>query len=390
MLQEAALARTNQCFCGSSRFDLLDATRAAAWLVHNYYFVDPDLRLQCSYTADMNDIVDIIYGYHRSGAGKAPGALYLLDLGQQRLATNPVDKVYGILDMTEDLTLVPDYRKPLAEIYRDAAWCLAQDGDLSFLDYVRHRTSNGGVQQDGFPSWVPKWHIGKDLAEDPNFLSLHFDVFPGKKSSVVSLNPHGIEASIAMNGFQLGVIKKTTNRMTTSDLEDATCLKSILTQIERMLVELGHSDVSFDVKTSLARTVVAGVDVHYKPATADIRLGYDCLSEMINKDSLPPSISNLPENSDTSVTLASQYREAMANACMNRAFFVTESGHFGLGPYFVAQGDVVAVLYGSRFPVVLRPRGKDFSFSGTCYAHGIMHGEVLDTREEDEVTFSLC
>ncbi|KAJ5055757.1 heterokaryon incompatibility protein-domain-containing protein [Bipolaris maydis] len=355
VLQEAALARTNQCFCGSSHFDLLDATRAAAWLVYNYYFVDPDLRLQCSYTADMNDVVDSTHGYHCSGAGKAPRALYLLDLGQQRLATNPVDKVYGILDMTDDLRLVPDYRKPLAETYRDAAWCLAQEGDLSFLDYVRHRTSNRDIRQDGFPSWVPKWHIGKDLAEDPNFMSLHFDVCPGKKSSVTSLNPHGIEASIVMDGFKLGGITKITDRMRTLDLEDANSLKNIISQIDNILVELGHSDGALDVGTSLATTVVAGVDLHYRPATAATKHGYDCLLEMVNKGSLPPAISDLPENSNTSVTLASQYREAMANACKNRAFFVTESGYFGLGPHFAAQNDVVSVLYGSQFPVVLRP-----------------------------------
>lgn len=389
MLQEAALARTNECFCGSSRFDLLDATRAAAWLVHNYYFVDPDLRLQCSYTADMNDVVDDTYGYHRSGSGKAPRALYLLDLGQQRLATNPVDKVYGILDLTEDLSLFPDYRKPLAETYRDAAWGLAQAGDLSFLDYVRHRTSKKDVRQDGFPSWVPKWHIGKDLAEDPNFMSLHFDVYPGKKSSVTSLNPHGIEDSIAMDGFKLGTITQITDRMRISDLENANGLEKIISQIDNMLTELGRGNVPVDVGASSATTIVAGVDVHYKPATAAIKPGYDHLLEMVSKGSLPPSMSDLPGDSNTPTVLASQYREAMANACMNRAFFITGSGHFGLGPYFAVEDDIVGVLYGLQFPVVLRPMGKDFLFLGTCYVHGIMHGEISYRSHEDEVTFSL-
>ncbi|EUC47828.1 hypothetical protein COCMIDRAFT_89211, partial [Bipolaris oryzae ATCC 44560] len=82
--------------------------------------------------------------------------------------------------------------------------------------------------------------------------------------------------------------------------------------------------------------------------------------------------------------------EAMANACKNRAFFVTGSGYFVLGPYFAAQNDVVGVLYGSQFPVVLRPIGKNFLFLGTCYVHGIMHGEASDSRDKDEIVFSLC
>lgn len=388
MLQEAALARENRCFCGSSQFDLVDATRAAAWLVYNYYHVDSDLRLECSYTADMNDLVDKTYGYHSSGAGKGPRALYLLDLTQQRLATNPVDKVYGILDMTEDLRLVPDYRKPLVDAYRDAAWCLAREGDLSFLDYVRHRASARDIRKDGFPSWVPKWHIGKDLAEDPNFISLHFDVCPGTKSSVTSLNPHGIEAGIAMDGFKLDTITQATDRMMTPDLENANGLKNTLSWIHDMLRELERSDENRDIGISLASTIVAGVDVHYKPVTATIKAGYNNLLESVNRGILPPSISDLPENSNSSATLACHYREAMANACMNRAFFVTESGRFGLGPYFLAENDVVAVLYGLQFPVVLRPIGGDFFFLGTCYVDGIMHGEASSGREE-EVKFSL-
>jgi hypothetical protein len=103
VLQEAALAQENICFCGSLQFDLLEVTRAAAWLIHKYYFVDADLRLQCSYTADMNDLVDNIYGYHRLKGGHPASALYLLDLAQQRLAKEAVDKVYGILGLTVQL-----------------------------------------------------------------------------------------------------------------------------------------------------------------------------------------------------------------------------------------------------------------------------------------------
>lgn len=116
---------------------------------------------------------------------------------------------------------------------------------------------------------------------------------------------------------------------------------------------------------------------------------YTRIAHMAIKGLIPPSISNIPENPDILVTIASQYREAIANTCMNRAVFITGSGHFGLGPYFAAQNDVVSVLYGSRFPVVLRPIGEDFIFLGTCYVDGIMHGEASNSDDEDEVTFSL-
>jgi hypothetical protein len=177
--------------------------------------------------------------------------------------------------------------------------------------------------------------------------------------------------------------------MRISDLENANGLEKFISQIDNMLTELGRGNVPVDMGASSATTIVAGVDVHYKPATAAIKPGYDHLLEMVSKGSLPPSISDLPGDSSTSITLASQYREAMATACMNRAFFITGSAHFGLEPYFAIQDDIFGVLYGSQFPVVLRPMGKDFLFLGTCYVHGIVYGKTSHRSHEDEVTFSL-
>lgn len=337
VLQEAALARANQCFCGSVEFDLLDVTRVAAWLVYNYYYVDPDLRLGCSYTADMNDLMDHEYGYHRAQTGHAAGALYLLDLAQQRLATNPIDKLYGILGLTTNadgethLDLVPDYKKTLGEAFRDAAWCLARAGDMTFLDYIRHRPGS----DDDFPSWVPKWHVGKDLDEDPNFMSLLFDACSKRKSSAPTMNPTEASDEIAVDGLKVDTVRSLTRRMMTFSMGQADQLQAkevaaLLVQIQDMVTQSGHD--SNDI-FSLASTLVAGVDVNYKLVTSEIEQGYKALLSLVSEqERLPPSLSSLRRDSGPGAILASQYLEAMGNACRNRAFFVTSTGHFGLGP----------------------------------------------------------
>ncbi|KAL5383548.1 hypothetical protein DPSP01_005942 [Paraphaeosphaeria sporulosa] len=78
-----------------------------------------------------------------------------------------------------------------------------------------------------------------------------------------------------------------------------------------------------------------------------------------------------------------------------RSFVVTERGYFGFAPNSCREGDVVAVLFGSKSPCILRPgnRPKDpeitkkdaeWRMMGTAYIHGIMHGECLGTDESRE------
>lgn len=341
----------------------------------------------------MNDLVDATYGYHRKKTGHAAGALYLLDLAQQRLATNPVDKLYGIIGLTTNadgethLDVVPDYKKPLGEVFCDAAWCLAKAGDLTFLDYIRHRPSPSDLEGDEYPSWVPKWHIGKDLDEDPNFMSLLFDACPGRKSSAPSLNSSTTTNEIMVDGVRIQTIQGITGRITTAGFAQVSELRALLLQIQDMVSKSGQH---LEDSLAIASTLVAGVDLNYKPVSPEIAQGYDNLLEKLHQDeALPPTISGLRRDSGMGTVLESQYLEAMGNACMNRAFFVTTNGHFGLGPHFAQAGDIVAVIFGLRFPVVLRQIREKWQFLGTCYVHGIMNGEAVQVQQDESEVFTL-
>ncbi|PVH96255.1 hypothetical protein DM02DRAFT_617342 [Periconia macrospinosa] len=72
---------------------------------------------------------------------------------------------------------------------------------------------------------------------------------------------------------------------------------------------------------------------------------------------------------------------------MNRRFFVTEKGYFGLGPPDIQEADSVCILLGGSTPYILRPRhahslgarslGAGYDFVGDAYVHGIMQGEAV-------------
>lgn len=69
----------------------------------------------------------------------------------------------------------------------------------------------------------------------------------------------------------------------------------------------------------------------------------------------------------------------------NRRFFRSENGRFGWAMDGTMPGDLVAVLYGCDFPIVLRGDKDDkLRIVGDCYINGLMDGEGL----EENVAFA--
>ncbi|KAK7959369.1 uncharacterized protein PG986_004223 [Apiospora aurea] len=88
----------------------------------------------------------------------APSLLELLCLSRSNLATDPRDKVYGLLGLTDDdisRSIVPDYSpaNTAARLFTDVASKLVLSGFTG--DLLHH----AGVDQTipGLPSWVPDW-----------------------------------------------------------------------------------------------------------------------------------------------------------------------------------------------------------------------------------------
>jgi hypothetical protein len=69
-------------------------------------------------------------------------------------------------------------------------------------------------------------------------------------------------------------------------------------------------------------------------------------------------------------------------ACRERSFLGTAKGWKGLSAQTVKSGDVLAVLFGSRIPVILRRVGGFFRLISDCYIHGLMDGEAIRMWEE--------
>lgn len=85
-----------------------------------------------------------------------------------------------------------------------------------------------------------------------------------------------------------------------------------------------------------------------------------------------------------------EYRNGLlGHGVMGRVPFSTEARYIGLGPAEMRAGDVVFVLYGGRFPFVLRPTvDQKYNLVGYAYVSGIMDGEAVSAFKETQ-TFEI-
>ncbi|KXT16822.1 hypothetical protein AC579_6797 [Pseudocercospora musae] len=86
---------------------------------------------------------------------------------------------------------------------------------------------------------------------------------------------------------------------------------------------------------------------------------------------------------DAKMRSASRASTAILKACQNRRYFLSASGRMGLGPANMRVGDVVVILYGGRFPFILRANGDEHELVGYSFVHGIMKGEMMEEHVED-------
>ena len=70
---------------------------------------------------------------------------------------------------------------------------------------------------------------------------------------------------------------------------------------------------------------------------------------------------------------------------LHRRLYRSQNGWIGLGNTLIREGDEVWILRDARLPFILRKvdNGRR-RLVGTCYMHGIMHGEAISAEEEWE------
>ncbi|KUJ13791.1 uncharacterized protein LY89DRAFT_147261 [Mollisia scopiformis] len=337
----------------------------------------------------------------------------ILDLGRKANVTDTRDKVYGILGiLPRELStmITPDYgaSNPVEKVYYEFA-CKMLDEYKRLDSMISWCSYNAG---SSLPSWVPNW-TSKFSRNHVQWLKRR--TASGVRKGEWAISPQ--ERRLHSKGIIVDHIKTSTSSHSetlpfrTQQPRHSTetekteyshrygSLKCLSAALQRTLVmhhpktrqrEMGVLDIywidwdedqtekSLNTMDSITQNLCWESFDRFRHTNANFSIFGHRFRDIFPKMQI--SSEGTSQEDDSTRECASAMLIAVL-ASIGRRLVTTTGGHLGLAPEEVQEHDVVAILYGCNFPVVLRPHGDSFLMIGECYVDGIMDGEFLQTKE---------
>lgn len=314
-------------------------------------------------------------------------------------ATDPRDKLYSLLGLAADGDMLrADYTISYEQLVRSFVWAsIRKSNSLRVLLGNRYREAPSGL-----PSWAPDL-----LYKDPEF---------GINRGLTPVMDNGFFQAA---GFTRVVVPSLDARTTTTP-DYLSCRGILVGEVRKVIGPLRVARSQFDwtaqnavaAYTSMGQKEVfealrdfyhrlpaqsapnkSSKDTFWRtlcldgdwcelnpvfPAPADfaqqhrVVFGY----ESVPAEFMPQETENRRHRE-----FVHRFGASMSAALSNRTFIETKDGRVGIGPYLAQEGDVVVILFGAPFCLVLRPEGVgQYRLVGDAYVHGVMHGELIESR----------
>ena len=427
IVQEISLAQEATVLCGEKAIplDILDATFSAVshcitsgfrrlhhetqdfayGLSANFYESIALTTRRKHRRQDQSGIIrlaDIVYQ-----AGVPPGRPHYS-------ATDPRDISFGLLGVITDggaLGLRVDYTMKLAEVFTALTRSLIYDGDENRPAYHLDQCvpKQRWDSPDSLPSWVPDWEaIGKHGPEVyPINYSRAFNATAGIPTPPRPRNCNEDDARgiLRCPGCCVDVVTdvmhppqwKKRDDWTASKIVDVEAWLSSICDFAKLGPESSPGEdyvwrtIMLDMydgisrpnrfeakpiddeKASVIRKIMRRVPIVVESLTEAQRhyIWYE-LSSLSNFETIDQKLEYIVE-----------WLKVIGSVDRGRTLFKTNKGMFGLGHVAIQREDIVCLLWGTRSPIILRPRndeaGGGFIFVGDAYIDGIMYGEFLQT-----------
>lgn len=353
--------------------------------------------------------------------------LQVMRLSRTKLASDPKDKVYGILGILpvelQDRFRI-DYTLPVKDIYTDVVEVLLEKGKIDVICESIHFPPH--ISNLNLPSWVPDWSYDpatQSLASLPFSFSAGILEVPFFTFIEESMDPPR-RNKLVISGRRIGTVEVHGMAVNTHSRAADYCMaflqwRALLLQHFGInLGSLSESEecrrgraVSCDHQRRFCLTLSLGQPTRTGSDGEDLKLvGKEqewlnkcyCVFAKTIKARLPmlPIDEDLKAFAEMGDDMGPEgarlfLQESFAEYMMGRCFCITDSGSLGLGTGAMARGDVVVVLYGSSTPVLLRPEGsgsrnvdgwpaQEYRFVGDAYIHGYMDGEAKQQGSREE------
>ncbi|TVY42358.1 Heterokaryon incompatibility protein 6,OR allele [Lachnellula occidentalis] len=336
----------------------------------------------------------------------APPLLELLLSHKSKKSTDPKDKVYALIGIcsSRDTFGAMDYSSSMRDVYTHTArHIISTSGKLDVI-CVKQRD----VKPFNLPSWAPDW------------------TRPFTNSGALVVGLHHREPEFAAAGDSLAqfefindgyVLKAAGFVMSTIAVVGMPFKQKVHPRFIEPALHAFYDwwnifasalpeSSSLPAQAAFARAISCGnwmfedEGVYENKLRAIFELS---VSISADEDALPvdtppgPSLSgsvsslineNENENEGEEFDDARSDKEQRAviiNASMTmnrRSLFISKTDVVGLCPWNAAVGDVICVLLGCRFPVILRPVKGKYHLVGEAYVDGFMNGEAMALLEQ--------
>ena len=332
----------------------------------------------------------------------------LLLLSLDSCATVPNDQVFALLGLCRDtrepgnwpVELNPDYERPQSEVSMSVAkYCIRQNCNLDILLLV---DTIAGALDDGYSSWALRLDLGwrrsridaAILVTNSNYTTLEilYSYASGHLPPVIddTTDPE----ILRLRGTRVDTAILSCKSLVYDDLWDSSSNRgkdhTRLRDVIRAMLEFCEENLAHMPITELRRAfflaTTRGVTLEWKDAVDEPLIHFEAF--IGTQKYLATDVENVLADGPNPNRYALRL-EAMAQ----RRLFITYHGKIGLGPDHMKSNDVVTILFGGKFPYVLRPtENGQWRFIGVCYIHGLMKGEALQgdgANEENHEWFEL-
>ena len=346
----------------------------------------PDLTEWPIGISNMRNLWDLDRKLKRRGSETLTG---LLNVFGQWDSTDPRDKIFGILSLTDGNTgLVPHYVESDTLAYTKATrFSLSTDSTLDILC-----KAGVGFERSikDLPSWVPDWSRPPGVRA---FANLAYgggrDASRGRRPEVRLCAED--TTRIVLAGITIDKIAAVSSvRKKFSAADPCASAQSLLNWVQEVenMVMIGSQDATTDRRRRLWKTL-APEDP--KPPYEDGRRtategGFDAWRRYLQWQAASPlgggQLSAEGKFFEVACTYATTHRRA----------FVTEKGHVGLGYQGTRVGDDVAILLGGVVPFLTRrvsdsSGNKEYLLVGEAYLHGFENGDGVDFEQPESLRF---
>ncbi|KAL2130233.1 hypothetical protein VTI74DRAFT_6730 [Chaetomium olivicolor] len=323
----------------------------------------------------------------------------LLSTFRRRKATDPRDKVYALLGLSdfdfdvESGRFEVDYTKDVKTVFTYTARAIIKrnsrlsGSNLDILLQGRRSTctcvKDAEPQANDWPSWVPDWrrHVGPGCEWG---IGEHFEEWHDKYGAGTHVEEEGENPSdpfaLRTRGMILGRAVYVSPYSHFGQIIQHGRMREARDRFVGMVSSYPTGEA---IDIAFAMTMLGGVlPTSIVNRGTTIQLYTDRYLGFLDVLLMPR---DTPEADKLRQQKAMEYHkfgfdndwaQAVLKAYCERRWYVLDTGHVGLGNHHMQEGDVVARLVGLSVPCVLRPLDNEegYRFIGEAYCHGEMAG----------------